>query len=201
MGNNGALSALVFLDKNFDGIYDLGDQPLEGVRIQHSGRTSKATDKKGIAYIPNLSSYRPTAITIDIGSLEDPFWIPVNKGVTIVPRPGKSISLEFPVIITGEVDGIVYLQRDTAVKVVSNVMLELVDSEGEIVLQTKSAFDGFYLFMMVPPGQYIVRISPEQVKRLNLEPPADRQVVIEGDGTIVSGVDFIIERKREGEES
>lgn len=199
MGNNGALSALVFLDKNFDGIYDLGDQPLEGVRIQHSGRTSKATDKKGIAYIPNLSSYRPTAITIDIGSLEDPFWIPVNKGVTIVPRPGKSISLEFPVIITGEVDGIVYLQRDSSVKAVSNVMLELVDSKNDTILRAKSAFDGFYLFTMVPPGSYVVRVSPEQIKRLNLKSPQDRSVVIEGDGTIVSGVDIILKRASEEE--
>ena len=200
MGRNGAASVLVFLDKNFDGIYDLGDQPLEGVRLRHGGRTSKPTDRKGIVYMPNLSSHRPTNITIEIGSLEDPFWIPINKGVTIVPRPGKSISLEFPVIVTGEVDGTVYLRRGTSVKGVSNVVLELVNSDGDIVLQTKSAFDGFYLFTMVPPGQYIVRISREQVKRLNLEPPLDREVVIEGNGTIVSGVDIIIERAREGEE-
>jgi len=200
MGNNGAASVRVFLDNNLDGIYDLGDELLEGVQIRHGGRTSNPTNKKGIAYIPNLSSYRPTDITIDIGSLEDPFWIPINEGVTVVPRPGKSISLEFPVIVTGEVDGTVYLRRDTAVRGVSNVVLELVNKEAEIVMQTKTAFDGFYLFTMVPPGQYIVRISREQVKRLNLEPPLDSEVVIEGDGTIVSGVDIIIERTRKGEE-
>ena len=76
-------------------------------------------------------------------------------------------------------------------------MLELVNREGEIVLQTKSAFDGFYLFTMVPPGSYLVRVSPEQIKRLNLKSPQDRQIVIEGDGTIVSGVDIILERASE----
>ncbi len=197
MGNNGAASVRVFLDKNLDGIYDLGDQPLEGVRLRHGGRTSKPTDKKGIVYIPNLSSYRPTDITIEIGSLEDPFWIPINEGVTIVPRPGKSISIEFPVIVTGEVDGTVFLRRGTSVKGVSNVMLELVNGKGEILMHTKTAFDGFYLFMMVPPGSYVVRVSPEQIKRLNLESPHVREVVIKGDGTIVSGVDIILERSSE----
>lgn len=76
-------------------------------------------------------------------------------------------------------------------------MLELVDSKNNTILRAKSAFDGFYLFTMVPPGSYLVRVSPEQIKRLNLKSPQDRKVVIEGDGTIVSGVDIILKRTSE----
>lgn len=67
-------------------------------------------------------------------------------------------------------------------------------SQGEVVQEVRSAFDGFYLFELVPPGRHLVRVSPEQVKRLNLAPPPEQEVVIEGSGTIVSGVDITVER-------
>ena len=109
---------------------------------------------------------------------------------------GKSILLEFPVIATGEVDGMVYLRRGTSVVGLSNVELQLVNTEGEVVQQTKTAFDGFYLFTYVRPGRYFVRISPDQIERLKLVKPPDQEVVIGGGGTIVSGVDLTIERAR-----
>lgn len=198
MGKNGAASVRVFLDKNQNGRFDAGDRPLPGVRLRHRGRAVKETDANGVVFIPDLSSYRPTDITIDVGSLEDPYWIPTSEGVTVIPRPGKSVLLEFPIIATGEVDGMVYLRRGTSINGVSNVELQLVNTKGKIVQQVKTAYDGFYLFTLVPPGRYTVRVSPDQVKRLNLAQPPDREAVIEGNGNIVGGVDFTIERAEEG---
>ncbi len=194
MGKNGAASVHVFLDQNQNGRFDADDRPLPGVRLRHGGRAVKETDANGVVFIPDLSSYRPTDITIDVGSLEDPYWIPTSEGVTVMPRPGKSVLLEFPIIATGEVDGMVYLRRETSMKGVSNVELQLVNTEDEVVQQVKTAYDGFYLFTLVPPGRYTVRVSPDQVKRLNLAQPPDREVAIEGSGTIAGGVDFTIER-------
>lgn len=192
MGNTGAVSVRVFLDENQNGQFDSYDKPLEGVRLRYGGRVAKATDGSGVIFIPGLSSYRPTDLTIDLVSLEDPYWVPAIQGLTVIPRPGKSVLLEFPVIITGEIDGTVYLDRGTSISGVSNVEIQLVKINGEVAQQVKTAFDGFYLFTNVAPGRYIVRVSPEQITRLNLKETPEREVEIAGKGTIVGGVDFTL---------
>lgn len=68
------------------------------------------------------------------------------------------------------------------------------EDELEVVQEVKSKFDGFYLFQMVPPGRYWVRISPEQTERLNLKTPDRKGVVIKGSETVISGMDFLLEK-------
>ncbi len=195
MARSGAASALVFLDRNLDGTLDEGDRPLEGVRFRR--RRDVATDEDGVAFITGLSAYQPTDLVLDPGSLEDPYWVPTRKGVEIVPRPGKTALLDFPVVPTGEIDGIAYLRRGEVVTEVSNVALQLVDQGGKVVAEVKSAFDGFFLFEFVRPGRYRVRVSPEQVARLRLVAPPAQEVtigVVDDEGEIVSGLEFVLER-------
>jgi hypothetical protein len=66
--------------------------------------------------------------------------------------------------------------------------------ELEVVQEVKSEFDGFYLFQLVPLGRYSVRISPEQVERLNLKTPEPQEVVVEGTEAVISGLDFLLEQ-------
>ncbi|MEE8545820.1 MAG: carboxypeptidase-like regulatory domain-containing protein, partial [Alphaproteobacteria bacterium] len=195
MARSGAASALVFLDRNLDGSFDEGDRPLEGVRFRR--RRDVATDEDGVAFLTGLSAYQPTDVVLDLGSLEDPYWVPTRKGVEIVPRPGKTALLDFAVVPTGEIDGIAYLRRGEVVTEVSNVALQLLDQGGKVVAEVKSAFDGFFLFEFVTPGRYRVRVSPEQVARLRLVAPPGQEVVIgvaDDEGDIVSGLEFVLER-------
>jgi hypothetical protein len=192
MGNSGAASVRVYLDKNFNGQFDENDQPLEGVRLRYSGRTSSPTDTRGVTFMTGLSCHRTTGITLELGTLEDPFWFPVNEGLEIIPRPGKTIQLDFPVVETGEIDGTVFLQRGTSTIEASNVVVQLLDYSRKILQEVKTSFDGFYLFTNVPPGLYIVRISEEQMKRLKLKQIADNRVRINKSGQIISNQDFTI---------
>ena len=192
--SGGAVAARVFLDRNQNRRFDEGDEPLQGVRFK-GARRGVETDENGVAFISGLGSYAPRPLSIDTGSLEDPFWVPTVEGYEIVPRPGKIVELEFPVSPTGEVDGTVFLRRAGKESEVSNVRLQLVDSKGEVVMEERSAFDGFYLFLLVPPGTYTVRISPEQVERLRLVEPPEHEIVITSEGDIIAGVDFVLERK------
>jgi len=40
---------------------------------------------------------------------------------------------------------------------------------------------------------YTLRVDPEQIARLRLSPPKQRQIVIEGDGTVHNGLDIVLE--------
>ncbi len=197
MATGGAASARAFLDRNLNDRFDEGDEPLQGVRFVR-GRDAE-TDENGVAFITGLSSYRPTPLALDVKTLEDPYWLSTREGYEVVPRPGKTILLEFPVVPTGEIDGTVFLRRGDVQREVSNVRLELVDSKGEVVHEVKSAFDGFFLFELVRPGRYALRVSPEQGERLNLVLPPAREIVITGEGEIVSGIDIVLERAGEKE--
>ena len=103
--------------------------------------------------------------------------------------------LEFPVSITGEIDGTVYLKNRKGKSGVSSVNLQLVDSNGKVVKETNTAFDGFYLLDFIIPGRYRLRVSPEQLLRLKLNASPKEEVVEIGmDGTVISGIDFLLER-------
>ena len=79
-------------------------------------------------------------------------------------------------------------------KAVSNVQLQLVNAKQKVIQTIKSEFDGFYLFQIVPPGKYWIRISPEQIKRLGLKNPELQEVNIKGEEMILSGMDLFLEQ-------
>lgn len=188
-----AVSARVFLDRNADGRFDDGDEPLPGVAFQTNGsRLDVRTGADGVALLP-LASYRHVDLTLDEGSFEDPFWVPEIPGTGFLTRPGVGWTADFPVVATGEVDGTVYLRQGEARRAVANVVLELVGRAGEIVQQVASQYDGFYLFEKVRPGTYSLRVASEQLTRLGFAAPPADEITLDG-GEVRSGVDLVLQK-------
>lgn len=193
VADNGAVSARVFLDNDLDGEYGPGDTPVEGAMFDTgSGLMRETTDEEGVLLLTGLPAWRDVDVVIPPQGLEDPYWSPKSDGFTVKARPGKAAMVDFPVIVTGEVDGTVYARQGAAVLEVAGVAMELVDEEGKTIAETRSAFDGFFLFEMVTPGRYTVRVSQEQLQRLGLVATDTKTVEILGDGTIASGLQFIL---------
>ncbi len=102
-------SAFVYLDKNGDGVFNGQDKPLDGVvvRAPQNG-TREKTDKDGIALFSRMTNLKLTDLFVDKETLKDPAWIPGFKGVSILPRKGYVARVEFPIHMSGELDGVVY---------------------------------------------------------------------------------------------
>jgi len=200
MASTGMVSAMVYIDVNGNQIFDTGDKPLQGVKFNHGTKDQK-TNEDGVALLTGLSRTRPTNIILDIPSLEDPFLIPMRKGYEIIARPGRPIMLSFPIASTGEIDGNVFLVSGDNEKLVSNVVLQLVNADKKVVLETKSEYDGFYLFQMVPMGRYWLRVAPDQIERLGLNPVKPRKIIIKESDAFKLGVDLILEQKASLEKS
>ena len=192
LATTGSVSARVYLDNNQNNKFDEGDEPLPHVKFRPGGRDLE-TDENGVAFITGLSSNRPTNVILNKRTLEDPFWAVLNEGFEVVTRPGRPAMLEFPVLPTGEVDGTVFLLKDGAETAISNAQLQLVNAEGKVIQEEKSSFDGFYLFSMVPLGKYTLRVSPEQVQRLNLKTPLVQAIDLKADEPFMSGMDITVE--------
>jgi hypothetical protein len=191
MANMGAGSIRVFLDKNLNGAKDEGEEGIAGAGFTINGAHHAArTDATGVAWLPRLPASRHTDIGLDPDTLEDPQWQAQVKGVRIVPRPGKVNQIDFAVSVTGEVDGTTYLLKKGARRPVGDLQIELVDAAHKVVTTITSAADGYYVMTGIFPGDYVLRVSPEQLQRLGLMDPGAQPITIGRDGTVLNGRDL-----------
>ena len=196
MASGGAMAARVYLDKNSNGKFD-DDEPLKDVKFTVNGTERPfRTDADGHAFITGIDVHTPVDFAVATGTLEDPFWVTQPEGVAVVLRPGVTGNIEFPVVTTGEIDGTVYRRRGDWSDPVADAIVQVVDADGKVVKETRTAYDGFYLLDFIRPGAYTLRISPDQIKRLKLAEPDAQAIEIGGDGTILNGMDFFLELAR-----
>lgn len=193
MAAGGAASLRAFLDKNLNGQFDAGEEPLDNIRFHVDGVVQKSrSEKDGIAFLTRIPAYRYVDLGIHEAALEDPLWQPGVEGLRYVPRPGKVVHLNMPVIETGEVDGTVYFRRGDRERVAGNVRMQLLDARGKVVQRVKSEYDGFYLFSKIMPGSYQLRPDPEQMERLGLLDVTSLPAKITNKQLFVSGQDFVL---------
>ncbi|MDH5722844.1 MAG: carboxypeptidase regulatory-like domain-containing protein [Alphaproteobacteria bacterium] len=210
ISNNGMLSAFVFLDANGDGQYNDGEEKLEGVAvksIQNGGRA--VTDENGIALFTRMQELRLTDVQIDPSSLQDPTWVSGFDGVSVLPRKGHVATVEFPVHISGEIDGTVFAREplevatDTGFKTeqtstpLRNITINLYNDKGQIEQTVTTDSTGFYYFSAVPPGRYLLLVSEKSAQFSNFSRMAPQSVEIGYDGTVIYGKNIIVERGKE----
>lgn len=197
--NSGAASVRVFLDDNANGVMDPGEEPIENVALTvNGGRALARTDSAGIAWLDRLPIRQHVDIAVDTQTLEDPYWVPQRKGLRLVPRPGHAAELDFPVVLTSEIDGTVYLVEKTSRRGIGDVVIELLDSDGKLVSAIKSSSDGYYIVPAVVQGRYSLRVSPQQLQQLGLIDPGVRAITITPDGKFINGVDFLLSKNPVG---
>ncbi len=189
----GRTAARVFIDENSNGRFDQGDLPLPQVQIQaNRTRTKARTGAEGTVVIDDLPAYRDVNLSVYRNSIEDPYLVPAVEGLRLTARPGSSATIEFPMLRTGEIDGTVYRGGGVGARGLAGVRLELLNAAGETVATTKTEFDGFYLFELVPLGHYRIRVSPDQLARLSLGRPIPQDATLSTDEPVVSGLDFTV---------
>jgi hypothetical protein len=189
----GAASPEVFLDENGNGIRDPGEKPMEGVGFfANRASTPVKTSAQGTALITGLPPYQDVDVAIAPATLEDPMAIAEKPGVRLVPRPGRVTAVDFAVLVSGEVTGTVRFERGGEKHEASGVLVQLVDLQGKVAKEVRTAYDGFYDFTLIVPGEYEIRASPEQAARLKLAPPQPRRITITASGTILDGIDLLL---------
>lgn len=157
LASSGQAAVLVYQDLNADG-HRQSNEPIEkSVEITTgiNGR-GRPTDERGQTLIGGLEPYVPILVGIDTESLTDPFMQPATSGMVITPRPGVPISVELPLVAAGEISG--FLVKEGG-KTMGGLDIELLDKSGRVLRNTRSEYDGFFLFERVPYGQYRLRIG------------------------------------------
>lgn len=189
----GSVLVRVFEDENLNGQYDIGEKPLEGVKVAalQGGRRSN-TNELGLALLRSLSSGRTTDISIDKSTLPDPFSIPSDKGISITPRDGYVDMLDVPIVMSSEIEGTIFLANSN--QPATYVPLQLINDKNEVIARTDSEFDGYYLFIDIPPGQYQVKVAESYLKQKQFKPHAKHAIEFSGEGKIINGMDINLEK-------
>ncbi len=194
MAASGAVSAHAFVDANMNGLFDFGEEPVEGAGFTLNGgsRHPVRTNADGMAYMSHMTPRQFADVALDTGTLEDPQWQAAVPGVRVLPRPGNVVLVDFPVVMTSEIDGTVYLLEDGKNRGIGNALLELVNERGQVVASERSAADGYYIVPAVKPGRYTLRLSHKQLRSLGLASAQSYPINMKADGEYVNGMDFTL---------
>ncbi len=192
--DKGGVAAFVYLDKNGDGVFGAGDEPLPDVFVEsvQGGRTAE-TNGKGEAYLYDLPPSRVTDITVQENSAFDVNWIPGFAGVSVRPIPGHVTRVEFPIHVGGEIDGTIRFQdTDGNIRPARQATIVLLTPEGKRLKGTITGNDGFYYLGTVPPGVYYLTYEKNPLQRTDYDIAEPLKLEIKPDGTTFYGTDILI---------
>lgn len=196
--DQGNVAVRVFLDTNSNGKLDTNEKRLNGVGLRVNGYRSRdaKTDKNGTVVLTGLTCHQPANISLDVETLEDTLYQPTREGFSVVPRPGSAFTIDYPVIVTSEITGTVYIQRENGPQGARGIAVELVNKTGDVVQTARSAYDGYYTFTKVPTGSYTLRINADQLKRGQFSMES-RTIETPPDGDYLDGIDLTLVRVSE----
>lgn len=198
MGGKGAVHAFVYLDRDGNRKFDGKDEPLPDVKVMGVQiPRSEKTDQDGVAFIHDFPEYEATDVVVDQSTLGDPYYVVGFEGLSIYPRAGVPVKIEFPVHLSGELDGSVFKPGPKGLQAASGLRLQLFDTKGQAVMSTLSAFDGYYVASVIPPGDYLLMVNPDDLQGTGLRQPWPRKIHIGYDGQVLAGQDIYLERGHE----
>lgn len=163
----GAASVRAFHDIDGDGMFGEKDVPLPDVDIAVFNNVAR-TDEEGLARLDRLGNGNRMNIQVDPTSLPDIMMAPIERGIEIIPRPGRFHITDFPIVALSEVEGTVAFEGDAGNRGVSGIKLRLVDDSGEVRGLARSGRGGYFFIEQIKPGVVRLELDPEQAGSLGL---------------------------------
>ena len=188
------LIARAFMDENQNGRFDEGEQPMTKVHFAVNGVKAKGeTNDQGTALLNGLPLYQPFDIHLDEESFADPFLVASQPARGVTGRPGRVRTLDFPLVQSGEIEGLVFKQMANGERGLSGVTVRLWDHNRNLVAEANTEYDGFFLFEKVKPGLYELDLAPELLGQHGLRVPARQAISVQPNEAVVNRVVFQLE--------
>ena len=103
--------------------------------------------------------------------------------------PNQFKNIEVPISVMGEATGTVY----NGERGIGRILVGVYGTDGKRAARVLTELDGYYSYLGLKPGKYIVRVDAEQLKKINMvsEPELIPITISHSfDGDIVEGLDF-----------
>ena len=182
----GQITGRCFLDANYNGMYDEGEEPMPGVKVT---AIKQASDEEiAVTYSGEDGTYKLTGLRANTYKMRavlpqdgSDFTRTVSDplGNHFAARPGRRENfwknfvlagaeqreMNVGVIYPGTIVGTVYLDNDFSgthngkEKTISGYLVKLLDEKGNTVTTDKTSVKGKYELVDVPPGDYTLSVT------------------------------------------
>jgi hypothetical protein len=158
------VSGTVFHDLDGDGRFGAGDEPVEDAWVGVGGIRVR-TDARGRYATWSVLPYQAVAVGLDTAAMADPSWAPARVDSVLRPSPHLFARVDFPLVRTREVAGILVPAEGMAPP--AGATVEVVRrATGEVVETARTFSDGEFYFGRVLPGEYELRVAESSLRAL-----------------------------------
>ncbi len=191
---DGVIVPIFFIDSNRNRVKDVGEEPVEGVRVRGYSKFQQASGGDGRGVIKGVSANRIAVLSVDLGSIENPFVVPVYQRIGVAPKGGSVTEVFVPLSYVAPVEARVMVRKpDNQLVPARGMALYLVGHDGAKwrVLTDES---GYLFSSEVLVGQYTIALEKGQTrygKELSLSD--DHKFEITEDSDYIELDDIVVE--------
>ena len=189
----GGLLISPFLDYNCNGIRDEGEPGVHGLIVRIPLGQIQQSKNDTLIKITGLEAYNKYYIDLDKNSFDNPSWKIRNKVIEVIADPNNFKLIEVPVAVLGEVSGMIY--KNDSKEGMGGVIINIYDLKNNLVAKTLSEPDGYFSYLGLASGSYIVRSDEAQLLKINMTNmtgPLPFRITAKKEGDIVDGLELNI---------
>jgi hypothetical protein len=194
----GGILLYPFLDLNNNGKKDEGENRIFVKDVKVINGRAMISKRDSIIRISDLNSFVNYNVQFSDADLENISWRFKHRSYEILVDPNQYKKVEVPIVVVGEVSGMVYLNTEGKLKGLGRITIQIFNDQGQKVVETLSEADGYFSYLGLKPGKFIVKVDDKQLGKLDYKSsPQLHKVEIEvsEDGTVVEELDFQITSK------
>jgi len=187
-----------FMDDNYNGIYDEGEEYLDDLRINIKGMGGRSYKREKLLYYDRLRPYESYVLQIDPNSLDNPLLKPVYENYEVKVNPNVVTKIDVPMVMGAEVSG--YVQRKMADGEVGigGIKIIFLNMTTESVTEVTTFNNGDYYYLGLVPGRYRAYIDNEQLDKYGyMAEPGDIEfeIVPQEGGAVIEDINFSLKPK------
>jgi len=185
----GAITLLPFLDVDGNGKRDKGEPRAVGLQFRINGGTIVRNDKDTTIRILDLTPYTSYLLELDKNSFDNISWQMHTLTMKVNIDPNQFKNIEVPISVMGEATGTVSSGNNGQ----GRILVCIYRTDGTRAARVLTESDGYYSYLGLKPGKYIVRVDAEQLKKINMVSEPELipiNISHSFDGDIVEGLDF-----------
>jgi hypothetical protein len=190
VAGGGSVALNAFIDASGDGLNQPDEAPVRNV-ILETPTGAAVTGVDGQLLAAGLGDAGTARIRVNLEGVDDPFLVAADM-IEIVPRPGRTAVVNYPLQVTSEIELRARLRRDGADRPLAAVEIRLIPVNSGEIIAVRTDHAGVAFVEGVRPGRYLVTLDPEQAQDLGMSLDGTLEVVVPGTGGFVRGGDLYI---------
>ena len=191
----GAAVIWPFLDENYNGVRDEGEELLPELKANVGGARGKRTSRKSLYYYDGLRPYDEYLVQIDQYSLDNPTLQPAHENFSVLINPNMVTSISVPVVTAGEINGQVVRVAGDESAGVGGIKVKVINELTGKEVNITTFNNGEYFYLGMVPGMYRALPDPDQLSEYGYisDPPyVTFQVKTVEGGDVIENLNFRI---------